>query len=122
MTQQKSATGLDFDVLRRAIEQKDAGLLANLYAEDVELKVINRNTPPSSPFEVRGREAICEYYDDVCGRAMTHRIERVVIGEGRAAFHEECEYPDVTRILCAAMLDFKDGRIARQVNVEVWDE
>jgi hypothetical protein len=33
-----------------------------------------------------------------------------------------CEYPDGTRVLAAATLEVRDGKIVRQVNVEVWDE
>ncbi len=122
MTEQKSASSLDFEALRRAIERRDAGALASLYAEDAELQIVNRNSPPSAPFVLRGREAISDYYHDVCGRAMTHRIEREVVGEERVAFNEECEYPDSTRVLCAGMLDVEDGKITRQTNVEIWDE
>lgn len=122
MTEQRAAGSLDFETLRRAIEERDAGTLAGLYAEDAELRIVNRNSTPSSPFVLRGREAISDYYHDVCGRAMTHRIGREVVGEDRAAFDEECEYPDGTRVLCAAMLDVRDGKIVRQTNVDAWDE
>lgn len=122
MTEQRVAGAFDFETLRRAIEERDAGMLAGLYAEDAELRIVNRNSPPSAPFVLRGREALSDYYDNVCGRAMTHRIERQVVGEERVAFNEECEYPDGTRVLCAAMLDVRDGRIVRQTNVEAWDE
>ena len=122
MTEQRAAGRLGFETLRRAIEGRDAGMLAGLYAEDAELRIVNRNSPPSARFVLRAREAISDYYDDVCGRAMTHRIERQVVGEERVAFNEECEYPDGTRVLCAAMLDVRDGKIVRQTNVEVWDE
>ncbi len=122
MTGQRGATGFDFGVLRRAIEERDAGTLADLYSEDAELRIVNRNSFPSVPFVLRGREAISDYYKDICGQAMTHRIEREVVGEARAAFNEECEYPDGTRVLCAVTLELKDGRIAGQVNVEAWDE
>jgi ketosteroid isomerase-like protein len=122
MTTQKTPSGLDFEAMRRGIEQLDAELLVNLYADDAELRVVNRNTTPSSPRELKGKEEISEYLRDVCGRAMTHRIEREVVGEDRVAFNEACEYPDGTRVLCAATLDIKDGKIVRQVNVEAWDE
>jgi hypothetical protein len=122
MSTQNTASGLDFEAMRRGIEQLDAELLVNLYADDAELRVVNRNTTPSSPRELKGKEEISEYLRDVCGRAMTHRIEREVVGENRVAFNEACEYPDGTRVLCAATLDIKDGKIARQVNVEAWDE
>lgn len=122
MTQQRTQSGFDFEKMRRAVEQLDADLLLSLYADDAELRVINRNTTPSSPREIRGKEEIAEYLRDVCGRAMTHRIEREVLGEERVAFNEECEYPDGTRVTAATTLEVKDGKIVGQVNVEAWDE
>jgi ketosteroid isomerase-like protein len=122
MTEQKTASGFDFEAMRRAIEQLDADQLVDLYADDAELRIVNRNTTPSTPRELRGKEEIAAYLQDVCGRAMTHRIEREVIGEDRVAFNEVCEYPDGTRVLAATTLEVRDGRIAGQVNVEAWDE
>ncbi len=120
MTKQKS--GFDFEAMRRAIEQLDADLLLSLYADDAEMKIVNKNATPSSPREIQGKEEIAEYLRDVCGRAMTHRIEREVLGEGRIAFNEECEYPDGTRVMAATTLEVRDGKIVGQVNVEAWDE
>jgi hypothetical protein len=122
MTEQKTGSDFDFETMRRAVEQLDADLLLSLYADDAELRVINRNTTPSSPREIRGKEEIAEYLRDVCGRAMTHRIEREVLAEDRVAFNEECEYPDGTRVTAATTLEVKDGKIVGQVNVEAWDE
>jgi ketosteroid isomerase-like protein len=121
MTEQKTAGGLDFETLRRAREQRDADLLLSLYADDTEVRVVDRSTPPGSPRVLRGEEA-AEYWRDVCGRDMTHRVENEVISAERVAFNEACEYPDGTRVLCAATLEVSDGKIIRQVNVEAWDE
>jgi ketosteroid isomerase-like protein len=114
--------GLDFEALRRAIEDRDADTLVGLYADDAEIRTVNRNTTPSSPRVLRGKEEISEYLRDVCGREMTHRVENEVVGEGRIAFMEACEYPDGTRVLGAGTLEVRDGKISRQVNVEAWDE
>jgi hypothetical protein len=95
--EKKTAGGLDFETMRRAIEQLDADLLIDLYADDAQIRVVNKNTTPSSPFVLRGKEKISEYLRDVCGRAMTHRIKDEVLGEDRVAFNEACEYPDGTR-------------------------
>lgn len=122
MTEQKTRSGFDFEAMCRAVEQLDADLLLNLYADDAELRVINRNATPSNPRELRGKEQIAEYLRDVCGRAMTHRIEREVLGDDRIAFNEECEYPDGTRVTAATTLEVRDGKIVGQVNVEAWDE
>ena len=120
MTDQK--TGFDFEALRNAIEQSDAESLMSFYAEDAELHSVNRNTPPSSPHVLRGKEAIAEHVKDVCGRDMTHRVEREVVGEDRIAFNEACEYPDGPRVLAAMVLDLRDGKIVHQMSVEAWDE
>jgi ketosteroid isomerase-like protein len=122
LTEQETQSGFDFEVMRRAVEQLDADLLLDLYAEDAEMRIINKNDTPSSPRELRGKEEIAEYLRDVCGRAMTHRIEREVLGEDRIAFNEECEYPDGTRVTAATTLEVQDGKIIGQVNVEAWDE
>ena len=122
MTTQQSAGGFDFEALRRAVEQSDAESLTSFYAEDAQLLTVNRNTTPSSPGVLRGKEAIAQQLADICGRDMTHRVENEVVGQGRIAFNEACEYPDGIRVLTAATLDVQDGQIVRQVNVEAWDE
>ena len=53
---------------------------------------------------------------------MAHRIKNEVVGEGRVAFNEACEYPDGLKVLTATTLEVRDGKISRQVNVEAWDE
>jgi nuclear transport factor 2 (NTF2) superfamily protein len=118
----QTSGGLDFETLRRAIEGRDAETLAGHYADDAEVLTINRNTTPSSPQVLRGKEQISEYLRDVCSREMTHRVENEVVAENRIAFQEACEYPDGVRVLGAQTLDLRDGKIVRQVNVEAWDE
>ncbi len=113
---------LDFEALRRAIEGRDGDTLLGFYAEDAEVITVNRNSTPSSPNVLRGKEAITEYLRDVCAREMTHRVENEVVGEERVAFQEACEYPDGVRVLGAETLEVRDGKIVRQVNVEAWDE
>ena len=114
--------GFNFEVLRRAIEGRDAQSLVGLYADDAEVITVNLNTTPSSPRVLKGKEQISEYLRDVCAREMTHRVENEVIGESRIAFQEACEYPDGVRVLGAETLEVRDGKIVRQVNVEAWDE
>jgi ketosteroid isomerase-like protein len=122
VTEQNTAGGLDFEALRRAIEESDGESLKSFYAEDAELYTINRNAPPSSPNVIRGKEEIAEYIQDVCGRDMTHRVEREVIGQDRIAFNEACEYSDGIKVLGAMTLEVRDGKIVQQVSVEAWDE
>ena len=123
-TSETTRTGQSFDAeaLRRGIEERDAATLLGLYAEDAELHVVDRNDQPSHPKIIRGRAAIGEYFADVCGRDMTHKVERLVVGDDNAAFIQDCRYPGGARVLCVAVLDLKDGLIIRQSGVQAWDE
>ena len=122
MSMQANGGALDFEVLRRAIEERDADTLLGFYADDAELLTINRNSTPSSPAVSRGKEEIGEYLRDVFSREMTHSVENEIVGEDRVAFQEACEYPDGVRVLGAETLELRDGKIVRQVNIEAWDE
>ncbi|MBV9455017.1 MAG: hypothetical protein JOZ19_13015 [Rubrobacter sp.] len=65
--------------LCRAIERSNFESLVSFYAEDAELLTVNRNATPSSPEVLSGKEAIAERLEDVCSRAMTHRVEYEVL-------------------------------------------
>lgn len=122
MTATNTASDSVMDALRRGMEGRDAALLADLYANDAELRVVDKTHPPSAPLELRGRAAIAKMLNDVCSREMTHRIEQTVVGADRLAFTEACAYPDGVRVLCSSVVELRDGTIARQVNVQAWDE
>jgi ketosteroid isomerase-like protein len=119
-----SPTTAQFDAaaFRRAIEERDGAAVRSFYADDAELVVVDREAQPSKPRVLRGSVAIGAYFDDVCGRDMTHKIDRLVLGDGGAAYLETCAYPDGTKVRCAAVLDLRDGRIVRQSGVQAWDE
>lgn len=110
------------EAIRRAIEGRDGRMLASFYTEDALVRVIDRNSPPSKPREIRGKAAIATFWDDICSRAMTHKVDTTIAEGDRLAFTETCAYPDGTKVFCAATLDLKGGRIARQTVVQAWDE
>jgi ketosteroid isomerase-like protein len=122
MAEQQVTGKLDFEDLRRAQEQRDLDAMLNLYADDAQIHIVNRNTPPSSPHVLRGKEAIAEYLRDVFSREMSHTIENEVLGEDRLAFNVACEYPDGTRVLASENVEVRDGKVVRQVEVLAWDE
>jgi len=107
--------------LKRAIEGRKANTLAGLYAEDAVGQVIDRDNPPSKPRNLQGRSAIAAYFQDVCGRDMTHKIESGLSVGNRLAFTKSCAYRDGTKVFCSAMIDLKGGKITRQVVVQAWD-
>jgi hypothetical protein len=50
------------------------------------LRVIDRNNPPSKPREIKGRAAIDMFWDDMCSRAMTHKVETTIADGDHLAF------------------------------------
>jgi len=122
MVEKKSKRGIDFEALRRSIEQSDVEHLVELYADDAEYQRVDRNSTPSSPMVVRGKEEIAQYWRDFLGKEMTHRVQDEVIGEQRIAFSDACQYPDGIRVLGAENLEVRDGKIVRHVSVQAWDD
>lgn len=118
-TRSKPVTGA---AIKQAIETRDGRALAGFYADNAVTRVIDRNNPPSRPREIRGKSAITSFWDDICGRAMTHRVD-VSIAEGdKLAFTQACSYPDGARVFCMSVVGLKDGLIADQTIVQAWDE
>ena len=113
---------MDFAALKRGIEERDADAQLTLYADDAEVRLVDRINTPRSPRVLRGRDAIRAWIEDVCGRDMTHEVRTPVVGEEAMAFTEACRYPDGVNVLCATVLELERGRIVRQVSVQAWDE
>lgn len=116
-----TANGVTVVAMKRAIESRDSTALAGFYADDAVMRIIDQDHPPSSPREVKGRPAIAAYYEDVCGRAMTHAVENGIGGGDRIAFTQSCRYPDGTQVFCSATIEVASGKIARQTTVQAWD-
>jgi ketosteroid isomerase-like protein len=108
--------------IKKAIEGRDGKMLSSFYTDDALVRVIDRNNPPSKPREIRGRAAIGTFWDDICSRAMTHKVDTTIADGDHLAFTQACAYPDGTKVFCAAVLDLKGGKIARQTVVQAWDE
>ena len=119
-----SATGSGFDIetLRRGIEGNTGNTLLSLYADDAEIRIVDRNNQPSHPTVLRGRGQIAELLDDVYSRDMTHKLDRCVVQGDHAAFSESCQYGDGTRVLAESMVTLRDGKIADQLIIQAWDE
>jgi hypothetical protein len=107
--------------LKQAVENREAQTLIGFYADNATMQIIDRDHPPSKPMKLVGKTEIARYYEDVCGRAMTHRVDSAVGDANHLAFTQACAYPDGARVFCTAMLDLADGKIVRQVSVQAWD-
>jgi hypothetical protein len=112
---------LTIPILRQAIESRDGKTLAGFYTDDATLRIIDQMNPPSRPQEIKGREAIAAYYDDVCGRTMTHRVDTGIVDGDQLAFTQTCTYPDGKRVFCSSSLELNGGKVVRQISIQAWD-
>jgi ketosteroid isomerase-like protein len=118
-TQTNAVTGA---AIKRAVEGRDGHMLAEFYADDAVLRIVDRSNPPSRPREVKGKSAISIFWDDICSRAMTHIVETSITEGNRLAFTQACSYPDGAKVFCVAMIELRGGKIAHQTVVQAWDE
>lgn len=114
--------GFDTETLRRGIEGNTPQTLLSLYADDAEIRLVNRNAQPSHPKVLHGRSEIGEMLNEVYSRDMTHKLEGCVVQGDRAAYSESCQYADGARVLSESMITLRDGRISEQIMIEAWDE
>lgn len=122
MTNVTKTQAVSSAAIRQAIEGRDGRMLASFYADDATVRVIDRNNPPSRPREIRGKASIDTFWDDICSRAMTHKVETMLAEGNRLAFSQACAYPDGAKVFCLSTLELEDGKIARQTVVQAWDE
>ena len=117
MKRRRGADGLDFESLRLCIERCDPGPMLGFYADDVELSIVDARAPRAAhPFELRGKAEVAKHLHAVYGQKASHRVERVILDEGRVTFREVCEYPDGGCVLVETTLEVRDGKIVRQVD------
>lgn len=108
--------------IKQAIETRNGRTLAGFYADHAVTRVIDRNNPPSRPREIRGKAAITAFWDDICGRAITHRVDTSIAEGGKLAFTQACTYPDGAKVFCMSVVALEDGQITDQTIVQAWDE
>lgn len=116
-----SSTKATFEAYKRAAESNDDRALAELYADDAEMIDVNRRTPPASPERVHGRDAIRTRMDAV-SKELVHQIADPVLDDDKMAFSESCEYPNGQKVFAIHLCQLRQGKIAREVITEAWDE
>ena len=108
--------------IKQAIESHNGRMLTEFYADKAVTKVIDQNNPPGKPREIKGRAAIGAFWEDICGRAMTHRVDVTVAEDDRLVFTQACRYPDGAEVFAISLLELADGLIVNQTMVQAWDE
>jgi ketosteroid isomerase-like protein len=116
-----SQAGFDLTGFGRAIERADLDYLTSAYADDAEVRVVDRDSPPLAPRVVRGRQAICDWLAETrpnCTRRVVHLSQ----GHGRISYTEEREHLDGSHETSASTAQLRGGLIRLQHTVVVWDD
>jgi hypothetical protein len=113
-----------FDLARftRAAEERDAATQLSMYGSEAVVTIVDKISQPGSPRVLRGRDEIKGWLEDMYGRDMTHKVQHTVSDDAGAAYTQACRYPDGTNVLCATVIELRDGVISGQTAVQVWDE
>jgi ketosteroid isomerase-like protein len=119
-----TATNADgvFASYRDALQRNDEQGIVDAFADDAELISYSERNRPSSAQRLQGRAAIQEMMREIVSRNLKHTIEDSIVGEDRFAYTERCVYPTGEQVMTTVIAEVRDGRIARQVGVEAWDE
>jgi ketosteroid isomerase-like protein len=111
----------DFAAYKAAFEARDAERWIEFYADDAEWLEYRPGNTPRDPNVMRGRADILRFLRDVASKDLTLTLADEVVGRRRAAFAVWVGLPDGSRQLEHVIVELRDGRIARQVDVESWD-
>jgi len=113
--------GFDFPAFRSALEARDVARWLPFYADDAEWREYRHTNPPRSPNVMRGHAAIGRFLEGIAGSELELAISNEVLGNGRTAFTITVTRAGGRRIIENVILDHRDGRIVRQLEVEAWD-
>jgi ketosteroid isomerase-like protein len=114
-------SGFDFEAFRAALEARDVARWLPFYADDAEWLEYRHADPPRAPNVMRGRAAIARFLEDVAAAQIELAVSNEVIAGERAAFTITVTRADGRRIIENVILDHRDGRVVRQLEVEAWD-
>lgn len=111
----------DFPAFKRAFEAKDVEVWLAFFAPDAEWWEYRPDAPPRAPKQMIGLEAIRAKVIYVATSEMVQVISDEVIGEERVAFAFWVTRGDGRQLIEHTILHVTDGKIARKVDVEIWD-
>lgn len=114
-------TGFDFDAYKRACERQDIKAWVAFYAKDAEWIAYRHDAPPRAPSRVVGSRQIGDFLRRIQATKVRISIADEVLGPTRAAFCVTCTLPDGNRVIENVIIHHREGKIARQVDVEAWD-
>jgi hypothetical protein len=113
-------TNFDIAALKRAFEASEVDTVLTFYAERFEHVEIDAGAPPSAPRTTDTAHLRSALEGARQGGIKLH-LDNPVVGRDRAACTITCEMPDGKRLVSNTIYDLVDGKIVRQLDVQVMD-
>lgn len=120
-----TGTAFDIEGFERTVAQgADAldALLDDFFHEDVEWREIDQLTPPSSPRVRRGRREVLDMLRGATDRGIAAAVVDQLVAGDRGAIAIRCRYADGRLLREHALIEIRDGKIARWEGVQAWDD
>ena len=108
--------------LREHLAAGDAAALGTHLAGDVVWSVIDQRTPPAAPGVIHGRDAVVAMVESVVARGIVSHVTDGFVAGDRGALQVTCTYPTGEQVVEHALIELRNGRIARWSSVQAWDE
>jgi hypothetical protein len=106
-------TTFDLSGLSNAIQSGDCRYQLALFADDAEVKIVDKAQPTAPLGVLRGKPAIERWLDTVSSRAAQFQVRDAVASPGRVQYTEECRYGDGSELLFECSAEVCRGQISR---------
>jgi hypothetical protein len=113
-------TQFDIDALRRAFEANEVDTVLTFYADRLEHIEIDAGAPPKSP-RTTDKKQLRGALEGAAEGGIRLHIDNPLVGQDRAACTITCQMPDGKRLVSNTIYDLEDGKIVRQLDVQVMD-
>jgi ketosteroid isomerase-like protein len=110
----------DFGHLKRSMESWDVEALLDLYADDFEQVEMDDATPPAEP-RVRRKSDMAAIFQHCHDAAVKIGLDNPVVDEDRLACTITCYFDGGRRVVANSIMDLRDGKIVRQLDVQARD-
>jgi hypothetical protein len=113
-------TQFDIEALKRALEARNPDQVLTFYSDDLEHLEIDAAAPPKAPRKT-GIDDIRTAIEGAAQHGVALHLENAVVGRDRAACTITCDLPDGRRLTSNTIYELKEGKIVRQLDVQVTD-
>jgi hypothetical protein len=116
-------TGRNFDLMEfsRAIDASDAEYQIAAYADCAEVQVIDPDNPPSSPYVLKGKNAIADWVRTTAKDMSDQRVVRTIDGDDRIAYTVAQVQRDGSHQIAISTAELCDGLVTEQHTILVRD-